>query len=162
MIAPTSAPSPVVSRAIDRRFPVREWVLVVLWLALIAAQSTDAFSSAGTGSLLRRILSFLFGDLSRATLLAINIALRKAGHFIGYAMLAWLSFRAWRASLPERTLRLWALLALLLTSCVAGLDELNQSTVPTRQASVADVLLDTTGAVSALFLVWWWRREGRR
>jgi VanZ family protein len=162
MIAPTSAPSPTVPEAIDGRFPIREWILVALWLTLIAAQSTDAFSSAGTGSLLRRILSFIFGDLSRSTVLAINVTLRKAGHFIGYAILAWLSFRAWRASLPERTLRLWALLALLLSSCVAGLDELNQSTVPTRQASAADVLLDTTGAGSALFLVWWWRREGRR
>jgi VanZ family protein len=43
---------------------------------------------------------------------------------------------------------------LALAALWAAMDELHQAYVPSRQGSVWDVLLDTTGAALGLFGVW--------
>ena len=58
--------------------------------------------------------------------------------------------------------RLTALVATLLTLALvmlyAASDEFHQRFVPSRDASAVDVMIDTGGAVLALFLVWWMLR----
>ncbi len=78
----------------------------------------------------------------------LDFLLKKAGHIVVYAVLAWLLVRALVQEGPvqPRHLRL----ALLLTILYALSDELHQSFVPGRTARLLDVGFDTLGALLAL------------
>ena len=81
------------------------------------------------------------------------------------AVLALLLWRAWRK--PAQTGRApwrWsdAGLVLALVVLYAATDEIHQAFVPSRVASVRDVLLDTTGAALALLCLWAVNRWRRR
>jgi hypothetical protein len=95
------------------------WIPALLWLGIIALESTDLLSAAHTASLLYRVLAGLQLHIEPQTVAHANAVLRKLGHFVGYAVLGWLLFRAWRATLPRPAavgwaLR-WAMLAFLMT-----------------------------------------------
>jgi VanZ family protein len=120
-----------------------------VWLSVLTAFSTDAFSAEHTGSILLKIIHALYGGISARQFQAIHFLVRKAAHFGSYGLLGVFAFYSWRASLPARprwTPR-WSALALLLTLAAAGLDEFHQSFVPSRTASPRDVMLDMMGAV---------------
>jgi VanZ family protein len=85
--------------------------------------------------------------------------LKKAGHFTEYAVLAALSARACSAGRPLRRGDLWR--ALLLALFYAASDELHQSFVPGRTASLFDWLVDALGAGLALLVMAWRRDEVR-
>ena len=78
----------------------------------------------------------------------LDFLLKKAGHIVVYAVLAWLLVRALVQEGPvqPRHLRL----ALLLTILYALSDEFHQSFVPGRTARLLDVGFDTLGALLAL------------
>ena len=82
-----------------------------------------------------------------------------------YAILALLVWRALRKPM-KREPRPWkgseARLALVFAALYASTDEFHQTFVPSRQGSVWDVLLDTSGAAFGLLLLWLlgrWRRR---
>ena len=79
--------------------------------------------------------------------------IRKTGHFVGYGTMGLLWLRAWWMSLPRTVLLLDATLALLGTAVVASLDELHQSFLPNRTGIPSDVILDCSGAVVLLLLL---------
>ena len=81
--------------------------------------------------------------------------MRKAAHFSVYGILSGLAFYSWRASLPGRlrwTFK-WSGLALALTLLTASFDEFHQSFIPSRTASLQDVLLDMMGAMFVQILI---------
>ncbi len=144
---------------------VRVWGPALFWMAVIALESTDLASSAHTSRVLTWIVQTLTGKIDYLLLDTLNRVLRKIGHFVGYAVLSLLLFRAWRDTFVARVRRLasranapdtvfvkyvlpawqtrWALLALLGTSTVAALDEWHQTFIPSRTGTVTDWLLDT-------------------
>ncbi|MGA2000047.1 MAG: VanZ family protein [Terriglobales bacterium] len=142
--------------------PVRRaWIPALLWLALIAFESTSLMSSENTGHLLLAIARFFDPHITFAQLLRLNEVGRKIGHGIGYGILSLLMLRAWWATLmlPRTATRLppwsamltsWsaraAVLALLSAAAVAGLDEWHQAFLPGRTGTIRDVALDTTAA----------------
>lgn len=77
----------------------------------------------------------------------IDTLYKKAGHVVGYALLA-ASF-AW-ALQPERSGSY--LSAILLAVLFAISDEIHQSYTPGRTPSAVDVLIDTLGAAAGLLL----------
>ncbi|MHA6259813.1 VanZ family protein [Sporosarcina sp. CAU 1771] len=77
----------------------------------------------------------------------IEFIIRKSAHFIIFGLVALSVYFV----LPKYNYR--TLLALLLTIGLACLDEFHQSLTGGRTPSMQDVLLDTAGAVTALFLV---------
>ena len=81
---------------------------------------------------------------------AIEVALRKVGHFAEYAVLAALWLRALRSRLD---LRIAIGLAFLLTVAYAVSDEVHQTLVDGRVASPFDVMIDAAGAAAALALM---------
>jgi VanZ family protein len=124
------------------------WIASLLWIGIIALESTDLFSGSHTGHLLSALLAALGFHSEEQTVSHLNIVLRKLGHFVGYGVLSWLLFRAWKATLPVASswaLR-WVVLALFSTTLVASADEWHQTTIPSRVGRVQDVLLDDSGA----------------
>jgi VanZ family protein len=146
----------------DRANLLKAWIAAILWLIIIAIESTAMLSAHNTGRILYPILHFLFG-LDRMHFGYWHFYIRKSGHVVGYGTLSILLFRAWRVTLPVRanvkwTFR-WANIAILGTALVASLDEWHQSFIPSRTGTVRDVLLDTCAGIAAQVLVLLWIRS---
>jgi VanZ family protein len=149
----------------DRHNLLKAWIAAILWLIVIAIESTAMLSANNTGRILYPILHYLFG-LDWDHFEDWHFFIRKGGHVVGYGILSILLFRAWRATWPAMsdakwTLR-WATVAILGTAFVASLDEWHQSFIPTRTGRWQDVVLDTCAGTAAQFLIflWWiWRRK---
>jgi len=139
----------------------RAWIPALIWLGVIAVESTDLFSSQHTGGLLYPPFHFLFG-LSREQFEPWHFFLRKTGHVLAYGLLSLLLFRAWRATIlrpgnPDWS-RVWASVGWLMTSLVAALDEWHQSFIPSRTGALHDVLLDSAAALAVQLLLLFWMR----
>lgn len=89
-------------------------------------------------------------DLPSAPEAWLDLLLKKGAHVLAFGLLAWLYLRALRGSAaPSDRARL---VSLALAVAYAISDEAHQSFVPGRTPRVADVLIDTLGAASALVL----------
>ncbi|HSY52694.1 MAG TPA: VanZ family protein [Thermoanaerobaculia bacterium] len=129
------------------------WLPPIAWCAVILSASTDTFSGANTGSVLERIIVWLTGhSVAPATLDTINFVVRKCAHLTEYGILGALTFRALRGERTSWSLR-WAVWAIVLTACVASIDEFHQTFVPSRTGSWHDVVLDAAGAAVAQILI---------
>ena len=142
---------------------LKAWIAAILWLILIAIESTALLSAHNTSRILYPILHFLFG-LDWDQFDVWHFYIRKSGHVVGYAMLSWLLFRAWRATLPAaasvRWKLRWARIAILGTALVATLDEWHQSFIPSRTGRWQDVVLDTSAGIAAQILIFlYWKRS---
>jgi VanZ family protein len=140
----------------DKNNLIKAWVAAILWLIVIAIESTAWLSAHNTSRILYPLLHFIFGvDLAHFEVW--HFYIRKGGHVVGYAILCILLFRAWRATLPvvnnaKWTLR-WASIAILGTAIVASLDEWHQSFIPSRTGRWQDVVLDTSAGIAAQILL---------
>ena len=140
---------------------VRAWWPAIVWIGLIAFESTDFFSAQNTGTVLYTILTRLFGHINIHHFFIFHHYLRKTGHVVGYGMLSLLLLRGWRATFGRvRALLLRAaLLSWLGTLFVAALDEWHQSFIPSRTGTWRDVALDTVAGVAFLVVAYFWLRR---
>ena len=92
----------------DRHHALKAWIALILWLIVIAIESTTYLSSDETSRFLYPMLHFLFG-IDWVTFQPWHHFLRKCGHVFGYALLSILLFRAWRETLPSKTGTKWTL-----------------------------------------------------
>ncbi len=81
----------------------------------------------------------------------LNVLVRKSAHFTEYGILA----LCYLYALGERKRSLALLLAIL----YAASDEYHQSFTPLRRPAWTDVLIDSAGAWTALWLMWPWLRR---
>jgi VanZ family protein len=121
--------------------------------------STDNFSGEETGSLLRSILASILPFLSEETFQSLHFLMRKAAHFSVYGILALLLFRAFRNRSASGWKRSWAGYSLLIVAVYALLDEYHQTLTEMRTGSIYDSLIDISGGVTVLFLIWMVRRK---
>lgn len=140
---------------------LKAWIAAILWLIVIAIESTALASSSNTSRILYPILHYLFG-MDYQHFEPLHFYIRKGGHVVGYAILSILAFRAWRETFPARgnprwTLR-WASNAVLMTAFVASLDEWHQSFIPSRTGRWQDVVLDTCAGLAAQIILFLWAR----
>lgn len=132
-------------------------------MIVIAIESTDWMSFSNTSRILYPILHWLTG-VDPLRFLDWNFYIRKVGHFCGYFAMSWLLFRAWRATLPALDAGGWsgksATIAFFMTALIASLDEWHQTYLPSRTGTIHDVILDSTGALTAqlLLFIWLWLR----
>src|SRR5262249_37801153 len=114
----------------------KTWIAAGLWLGIIATESTKYLSAQNTGSFLYGVLTRFLGEIDPDLFDIWHHFLRKAGHVVGYAILSWLLFRAWRATLPALSALRWALpwaaIAFVMSAIVAALDEWHQAYIPSR------------------------------
>jgi VanZ family protein len=118
------------------------------WTALIAWFSSAAWEATTTRSAFLPWIQALLPLASPETWEALHLLIRKGAHLTEYGVLAalwaWTTGR-WRSPVA---------LAVL----TAFLDEAHQATTLEREGSVADLLLDASGAAAAL----WVRERGLR
>jgi VanZ family protein len=148
----------------DRHPVLKAWIAAILWLILIAIESSAMLSAQNTSRFLYPLLHFLF-SMDWEGFEVWHFYIRKSGHVVGYGILCILLFRAWRATLPVMTnvkwTPRWATLAILGTAFVASLDEWHQTFIPTRTGTIRDVILDTCAGIGAQLLIFLWRRSFR-
>jgi VanZ family protein len=145
----------------DRHHVFKAWFAAILWLIVIAIESSAYLSAHNTSRILYPLLHFFFG-LDHAHFEHWHFYMRKGGHVFGYGLLSILLFRAWRETLPvveySRWTFRWVALAVLGTALVASLDEWHQSVIPSRTGTPRDVLLDTCAGIGGQILVFLWSR----
>lgn len=134
---------------------LKAWIAAILWLIVITIESTSYLSGQNTSHILYPIFHFLFG-VDAAHFEPWHHLLRKTGHVIGYGLLSFFLFRAWRETLPAQsrkwTLR-WSGLAVLGTLLVASLDEWHQTFLPSRTGRWQDVVLDTSAGIGVQLIL---------
>jgi VanZ family protein len=140
----------------DRHHVLKAWIAAILWLIVIAIESSAYLSANNTSRILYPVLHYLFG-MNWQRFEYWHFYIRKGGHVFGYGLLSILLFRAWRETLPvatdaKWTIR-WANIAVLGTALVASLDEWHQSFLPSRTGTVHDVILDSCAGIGAQILV---------
>jgi VanZ family protein len=135
--------------------PVKNWLVVIAWAALISFLSTDSFSSSHTSRFIIPALHWIFPGASMQTLEVLHAIIRKTAHLTEYFVLSVFLFRALRGEQSGWKLR-WAIWAIVIAAGYAGLDEFHQSFVASRTASPWDSLIDTVGASVAQAVVRVW------
>jgi VanZ family protein len=143
----------------DRHNLLKAWIAAILWMIVIAIESTALLSATNTSRILYPLLHYLFG-MDWEHFHQWHFYIRKGGHVVGYGILSILAFRAWRETFPARgnprwTMR-WASIAVLMTAFVASLDEWHQSFIPSRTGTPRDVALDTCAGIAAQVLIFLW------
>ena len=140
----------------DRHQTLKAWIAAILWLIVIAIESTSYLSAANTSRFLYPLLHWAFG-VDHARFETWNHYIRKSGHVFGYGLLSILLYRAWRETLhrpgnPKWTWR-WSAMAVLGTAFVASLDEWHQTFLPSRTGRWQDVVLDTCAGIAVQILI---------
>jgi VanZ family protein len=140
---------------------LRVWWPALLWAAVIFGASTDAFSSERTSRFIDPVLRWLFPSASQDSIFCMHHLVRKAAHFVEYFVFFVLLYRGIRRSRPGWHWS-WAFAAWFIAALYSALDEFHQTFVASRGPSAWDSLLDSTGALVALFTVFFLYRRFQR
>jgi VanZ family protein len=128
---------------------ISAWGLVALWMAVIFSLSSDQFSDVNTAAWLSGMPIVRVFGLPPAVIEAGNFIVRKCMHFVEYAVLTMLTFRALRATRPGYSDRRLLAAAVLVAALCASMDELHQHLATlTRTGTPTDVVLDSFGALA--------------
>ncbi len=143
-----------------KRF-LKYWSPALLWMGFIFPLANRSLGSPRVWQVYYTIMVKLCPGASFNELSVAYVLLRKTWHFIEYAILALLIYRALRAGrapLWQRPKVLWAGLAAF---GFGFLDEFFQSFVPGRTGSPFDWAVDTAGILTGLALLAAWARRRR-
>ena len=140
--------------------------MVVIWMSAIFYASTDLFSANHTSRFIEPFLRWVSrGSLSEPEIQELHFLIRKLAHLSEYAVLAVLSWNAiWRTTNPDLATQVRSgekitfAMAFLVAVVYAAGDEFHQRFVPSRGASVHDVMIDATGAIIGLVILQGCRR----
>lgn len=137
------------------------WTMVIVMMTLIflfSAKTADASEqmSMGVTQWISRLFGISpaytggFGNSLYDLLSVMDHYVRKTAHFLEYAFLAVLVYRALRIDVKKRTYL--AGIALSVCSFYAVTDELHQYFVPGRSCQIRDVMIDSAGALTGICL----------
>jgi VanZ family protein len=131
-------------------------------MAVLFTASGEIGSMPRSSRFLEPAIRWAFPHLSSEALGVAVFTIRKCAHVSEYAVLALLVWRALRKP-TRRDSRPWswqlAGVTIAVAFAYAASDEMHQYFIPSRDASVRDVMLDTVGATIALLLLF---ADGRR
>ncbi len=148
--------NPLSRRRSARRRIALAWLWASLWAAVIWKLGGDEFSAPATNARLLEWLRWLVSDLDPISRYRLAIGLRKSAHFVEYAILALLTFRAALISAGRNRLASAASLSLFIVATLASADEARQAFSQVRAGSSYDVLLDIAGgaiSIAGLILI---------
>lgn len=145
-------------------FALRTWWPAALWAAFIFTMSTDYFSAEHTGRFFEPLFRWFYPALTDDLFDVIHHYIRKSAHFTEYFIFFVFLYRAVRTS--RHITRGWqwssALIAWLIAAGYSALDEIHQIFVPSRGPSPWDSLIDSTGALIALLVLFFLYRRSMR
>ena len=132
----------------------------IIWGAAILLAGSDAGSADESRGWLSGLLAWIGLDqaLSAQTVQVLNVTLRKTGHVLSYALLAFLLGRFNRQLRPGLD-SVAVGVAWVVAVVWAGVDEFHQSFYASRGSSAGDVMIDAAGAALGLFLYRTWLRR---
>ena len=125
-----------------------------LWLGVIFFLSSGSGSSAETSKIIGPLIAFFFPSADEATVQIVHAAVRKTAHVTEYAILAALLCRAFLNSSSRLLRNCWPVCSIILVAIAASIDEINQSYNVLRTASPYDTLLDISGGLLGITLIW--------
>jgi VanZ family protein len=128
---------------------VKYWIPVILWMGFTFLMSTGLLSGDNTSHIIVPILRFLMPSISPHQLLLLHAVIRKLAHLTEYFVLSLLLFRAFRNDSAEEHPWRWVFSSIIILALFAASDEIHQSFVVTRTASIVDVGIDTLGGLLA-------------
>lgn len=141
------------------------WLPLGVWLGVIFWLSGDQFSDEQTAEWLTSLPWLAALGLPPAAIDLANLIVRKSAHFVEYAVLSMLAYRALGASRPKWSRRAVLLAAVVVAVVCATVDELHQATTLTRTGSPKDVVIDSLGAFAGAMagagLLYRWNRRRR-
>lgn len=128
------------------------WTLLIGWMIVIFIYSSQPGEVSSEKSefviyifnLLGIDLNGYFGELS-------GFIVRKAAHMTEYLILFILSCNLWRLYLKDNKVLYSSFLTAFLYACT---DEFHQMFVPGRAGMFRDVMIDSSGALIGLLLIW--------
>lgn len=137
---------------------LRAWWPALAWATMIFVMSTDSFSANQTSHFFAPLLRWIYPALAADQFDFIHHFIRKMAHFIEYFIFFLLLYRGVRGPRPGWHWS-WALVAWLIAAGYSALDEIHQIFVPSRGPSPLDSLLDSTGALIALLVLFFLYRR---
>jgi len=125
---------------------------LILWAGVIFFLSSGQGSMTETSRFIRPLIAFFFPSAPPDTFLLVHAFIRKAAHFVEYAVLAFFAARALSNSSINVLRNYWALFSFVLIVLVAAVDESNQSFNAARTGSIWDVFLDISGGLTIIVI----------
>lgn len=119
-------------------------------------------ASSNTSRIIRPLLEWLFPAAAAATLDVYHDYIRKLAHLTEYGVLAFLAARAFGNSSKPFLQKLWFVWAVLFVVLVGLADEFNQSFNNLRTGSLYDVLIDITGGLFAVVVLYFIKRRWKK
>ena len=116
---------------------------------------------AETSRFIGPLIKFFFPDAAPDTFLIVHAFIRKAAHFVEYAVLAFFAARAFSSSSITLLKRFWILFSFAFIVLVAMTDEINQSFDASRTGSIWDVVLDLTGGMAMISIYYVFVQKSR-
>ena len=119
---------------------------------IIISPLNGLFTAENTSSIIEPILRWLFPLATIETVHSLHIFIRKISHFLEYALLTFLWFRAFRGARKGIQWR-WIAFAGSISVFYAALDELLQAQIPSRTGAVFDWMIDSAGVLCMLGVI---------
>ena len=121
-------------------------ILVLIWMIIIFIMSSfNATDSANQSNFIVNIISNIL-NIENVRLLSLII--RKLAHFTEYLILGTLVINMFTKNNAKKTY----LLSILLCIIYAISDEIHQIFVPGRACQIKDILIDSVGSITGIYL----------
>ncbi|MGV3027006.1 VanZ family protein [Clostridium thermobutyricum] len=128
------------------------WILLVIWMIFIfymSAQPAD-ISNSQSGFVIK-LLQSIGIDSSGNNIGLLTTIVRKGAHFSEYAILGLLSYNVMKNYFTKKRARIVAVLIVFFYACS---DEFHQLFVSGRAGKITDVIIDTSGGIFSVLLLW--------
>lgn len=133
------------------KMKIFKWSLAIAWMIIIFKLSHEpAVISDQKSGLVINILSFLGVNLNSIMGKYAEFIVRKTAHFTEYSILFLLLHNALSKKGFESKKAIYAMLVTFLYACS---DEFHQLFVMGRDGRIRDIMIDTSGGITALLLI---------
>lgn len=133
------------------------WLPPIIWMIIIFP-GNKSLTSENTSYFLYPVIQFLFPNADTIFIENVHRFIRKLMHFLDYAFLAFLLFRAFKEE--NKIIKLeYLLYSGLISICYGMLDEIIQAFIPKRTASIYDWFIDSAGAIFSLGIIYFTKRN---
>ena len=132
---------------------LKYWLPPILWMIIFFPVLNRFLGSSAIYRALLNVFRIFSPDISAAAFGIPYIVIRKSIHFVEYAILTFLMFRAFRGENLKKWDIRWAIYSGVITIGYGFLDEFLQTFVPTRNGSIIDSVINSAGALFALGMI---------